>query len=100
MSVAPSLEEALAALEDEVHARLASELANDAGGTLQTELRYRGQDYRTWQRMGEAPAHVRALADGIAGSLPPAERSALVAQLTDMLARLHETALDEAGAAT
>ncbi len=100
MPVTRSLEEALAALEDEVHTRLAGELANDASGALQTQLRYRCQDYRTWRRMGEAPAHVQALADEIAASLPRAERSALVTQLTDMLTRLHEKALDEAATAT
>lgn len=86
------LANALQELEERVRTEVEKSLAAaDTTEGRQLDLARHTEDYRTWRRMGEAPAHVVTLADRIGPSLAPdMAREQLLAELVAMLERIYD----------
>lgn len=80
-------------MESDLRRRLAERLAE--GDDLAGEFRRRAEDYRSWGRMGEAPARVSRIAKSLIaedpGQTPSIDR--LAAELLGALERAHWDAL-------
>ncbi|MEM8982708.1 MAG: hypothetical protein AAGC71_06755 [Pseudomonadota bacterium] len=84
------LADALQELEDRVRAEVQRRLVSAGTDDIeQLELARHAEDYRTWRRMGEAPAHVVALSKTVNQSMPADSNDQLLTDLVRMLERIY-----------